>query len=63
MPDYVVFLCHFYNDTKLGLLFQSIIHSFRLLSMLLPLTNRLHAVHSQMTMIPICQSLPNDGLN
>ena len=56
------FLCHFYNDTELGLLFQSICQSFRS-SLLLPMTHRSHIEHSQMIMIPIYQSCPNDGLN
>ena len=51
------FLWHFYNDTGIGLLFQSINHSFRLsLSLsLFSLTQRSHVEHSQMTMIPIYQ--------
>ena len=64
LPDYAVFLFHFYNDSELGLLFQSISHSFRSSSsLLLPMTQRSHIEHSQMTMIPIYQSYPNDGLN
>ena len=51
------FLFHFYNDTELGLLFQSINHSFwSSWSLLLPMTHRSHIEHSQMTMIPIYQS-------
>ena len=58
------FLCHFYNNTELGLLFQSINHSFRSSSsLLLPMTQRSHIEHSQMTMIAIYQSKPKDGLN
>ena len=57
------FLCHFCNDTELGLLFQSYSHSFRSLLLLLPMTHRSHIEHSQMTVIPIYQSYQNDGLN
>ena len=62
LPDYAVFLAIF-NDTELGLLFQSISHSFRSSSLLLPMTQRSQIEHSQMTVIPIYQSYPNDGLN
>ena len=56
LPDYAVYLCHFYNDTELGLLFQSISHSFRSSSLLFLMTQRSHIEHSQMTIIPIYQS-------